>query len=96
MSILEKSPIYREILQKGIDIGVEEGREQGHKRAIREAEENLLWTLKQTLDRRLGPAPLNLPEQLGQLSFKQLQMLIIEAATATGWDDFLARFDEIN
>ncbi len=84
MTVLEKSPIYREILQKGISIG----RGEDH--------EDLLKTLRQILHRRLGPAPLNLPERLNDLTWEQLQVLIVEAATAAAWDEFLVRLDEMN
>ena len=87
MTILEQSPIYREIWHKGEAEGVEKGLEQ--------ARQSLLHTLKQLLHQRLGPAPLDLLQRLAQLNWDQLQELLVEAGTAAAWPQFLAQLDSI-
>lgn len=78
MTILEKSPIYQEILQKG----VEEGRQSS------------LRTLKRILHERLGPAPLGLIERLDKLTVSQLETVTVEAAKAPDWTAFLQRLEK--
>lgn len=79
MTILEKSPIYQEILQKGI----EEGRQSS------------LRTLKRILHERLGPAPLGLVERLDRLSVSQLETVTVDAAKTQDWRMFLQRLEKV-
>lgn len=87
MTLLEKSPIYREIWQKGHNEGIEAGVEKGR--------QTVLQVVKKLLHRRLGTAPVNLPERLDRLSLEQLELLMVDAGIAAAWPEFLIRLDEV-
>lgn len=91
MTILEKSPIYREIWQKGHTEGIEEGVEKG----LQEARRGVLHAVKRLLHRRLGTAPVDLPERLDRLSLEQLELLMVDAGTAAAWPEFLTCLADI-
>jgi len=83
MTILEKSPIYQEILQKG---RIQE-REEWRQKSLR--------NLKHILDHRLGPAPLDLIERLDVLTVVQLDILLDDALNAQNWVDFMQRLERV-
>jgi predicted transposase YdaD len=77
MTVLEKSPLYQEILEKGVRQGLEQGIEEGLERSI-------LRILRQ----RFGQFPTELPDALAELPAKVLEELLDEALLAADYKTF--------
>jgi predicted transposase YdaD len=68
MTVLRESPWYEEILKEGKTLGAQEGIEEGRQ------QEGMALVLRQ-LNKRIGSVPLNLQNQIEQLSLSELEAL---------------------
>lgn len=83
MAVLRESPWYNEILQEGLEQGIERGRRQ-------ELEE----MLRHILEQRFDALPSDITEQLTELSIDQLRRFVdfsLEAASLPAVQAFLAK-----
>ncbi|MCI0397622.1 MAG: DUF4351 domain-containing protein [Chloroflexi bacterium] len=76
VTLLEKSPIYQEILEKGVEQGLERGLE---------------WSIVRVLQRRFGEVPASVRQSLEQTPLEKLEALLDEALVAADLDAFQER-----
>ena len=88
MAILRESPWYNEILQEGVDIGVEKGIGIGFENAM-------LSMANHALQRRFGQPNPALVAQLKQLSPNQLQDVIEVIYTASSQQVVITYVDRL-
>jgi hypothetical protein len=89
MVVLEKSPWYQEILQRGREEGREEGWEKGR-------EEERRYLIRRILERRFGLLPAALSEQFANLSPAQLEAWLdtaLQAPSLEAFEEHLASGD---
>jgi predicted transposase YdaD len=91
MSILEKSPLYQEILTKGVQQGQAWGRKEGLEQGLEQGmeqglelglEQGLERSILRILTRRFGQYEADLPDRLAELPPLVLEQLLDEAITA--------------
>ncbi|MBE2200759.1 MAG: hypothetical protein IAE79_19255 [Anaerolinea sp.] len=86
MSVLEKSPLYQQILAKGL----QEGRQQGLERGLEQGlEQGLERGIMRILQRRFGQFGAELPDRLAELPPVVLEELLDEAITAVDYPTFI-------
>jgi predicted transposase YdaD len=101
MVILEKSPWYRDILERGRLEGVEEGRlsglEEGRLSGLEEGErESLCHTVERILHLRFGVQAHTLPTRLQSFDTRTLERLVDAAVQVSSADEFLAHLPQEN
>lgn len=92
MTLLEKSPIYQEILTKGIQQGLEKGLEKGLQKGLEQGREReLRRSILHVLGRRFGiiQPQSDLPASLDEIGLPQLETLFDDALTAPDMSAFL-------
>jgi predicted transposase YdaD len=82
MTVLRESPWYREILNEGHALGIEQGIEQGTQRTLQRM-------LLRMLQQRFGSVPAEMPDRLQHLGMEHLEALTDLALTATTLEEFL-------
>ncbi len=101
MVVLEKSPWYQEILQRGREEGREEGWEKGREEGREEGwekgrEEERRYLIRRILERRFGLLPPALSEQFASLSPVQLEAWLdraLQASSLEAFEEQLTRSD---
>jgi len=93
MSVLEKSPLYQQILEKGreegLEQGLERGLEQGLERGLEQGlEQGLERSILRILQRRFGAFGADLPDRLAELPPAELEELLDEAIMAVDYPVF--------
>jgi predicted transposase YdaD len=85
MSVLEKSPLYQQILEKGREEGLERGLERGLEQGL---EQGLERSILRILQRRFGAFGTDLPNRLAELPPAELEELLDEAIMAVDYPAF--------
>jgi predicted transposase YdaD len=94
MTVLRESPWYREILNEGHALGIEQGIKQGIEQGIKQGIEQgtqrtLQRMLLRMLQQRFGSVPAEMPDRLQHLGMEHLEALTDLALTATTLEEFL-------
>ncbi len=90
MSVLEKSPLYQQILAKGLQEGRQQGLERGLEQGLeRGLEQGLERGIMRILQRRFSQFGAELPDRLAELPPAVLEELLDEAITAVDYPTFI-------
>lgn len=81
MAVIRESPWYHEILQEGVELGMEQGIEQGMEQGIEQGIEQgrrqeLEEMLRHLLEHRFSAFPVDISDQLAELSIEQLRQVV--------------------
>jgi predicted transposase YdaD len=98
MVVLEQSPWYNEILERGREKGREEGRDEGLHEGLAKGreegrEEGRIDLLQRMIERRFGPLPERLATRLAHLSREQVETVLDVALTAPSLEALLHALD---
>lgn len=101
MTVLEKSPIYQEILEKGVEQGLERGLEQGLEQGLERGleqglERGLEQSILRVLQRRFGEVPHDAAEGLVRFTSVELDALLDAALLAPDLEAFLQEMDKLD
>ncbi len=102
VTLLEKSPIYQEILTKGIQQGLEKGLQKGLEKGLQKGleqgrERELRRSILHVLERRFGiiQPQSDLPDALDEIGLPQLETLFDDALTAPEIAAFMLRLETV-